>query len=85
MTEKEGGLLEKEENIVNAPELDISLTTEGNIFCDGQKISLKQVIKMIKKGQEKCHLKELDFSLFSVYSGTNLGKLSVAAMPIWIY
>ena len=52
MNKKEGTLLQKAENIVNALELDVLFTTEGNILCNEQEISPKQ-------GQEKYHLKEL--------------------------
>ena len=57
--EKEGTLLQKAENIVNALELDVLFRTEGNILCDEQEISPKQQVRKVKKGQEKYHLKEL--------------------------
>ena len=57
--QKEGTLLQKAENIVNALELDVLFTTEGNILCDEQEISPKQLVRKVKKGQEKYHLKEL--------------------------
>ena len=56
---KEGTLLQKAENIVNALKLDVSFTTEGNILCDEREISPKQLVRKVKKGQEKYHLKEL--------------------------
>ena len=59
MNKKEGTLLQKAENIVNALELDVLFTTEGNILCDEQEISPKQLVRKIKKGQEKYDLKEL--------------------------
>ena len=59
MNKKEGTLLQKAENIVNAVELDVLFTTEGNILCDEQEISPKQLVRKVKKGQEKYHLKEL--------------------------
>ena len=59
MNKKEGTLLQKAENIVNAFELDVLFTTEGNILCDEQEISPKQLVRKVKKGQEKYHLKEL--------------------------
>ena len=59
INKKEGTLLQKAENIVNALELDVLFTTEGNILCDEQEISPKQLVRKLKKGQEKYHLKEL--------------------------
>ena len=59
MNIKEGTLLQKAENIVNALKLDVVFTTEGNILCDEQEISPKQLVRKVKKGQEKYHLKEL--------------------------
>ena len=44
---------------MNALELDILFTTEGNILCDEQETSPKQLARKVKKGQEKYHLKEL--------------------------
>ena len=41
MNTKEGILLQKADNIVNALELDVLFTTEGNILCDEQEISPK--------------------------------------------
>ena len=52
-------MLQKAEDIVNVPELDVLFTTEGNILCDEQEISPKQLFRKVKKGQEKYHLKEL--------------------------
>ena len=59
MNKKESTLLQKAENIVNALELDALFTTEGNILCHEQEISPKQLVRKVKKGQEKYHLKEL--------------------------
>ena len=59
MNKNEGTLLQKAENIVNALELDVLFTTEGNFLCDEQEISPKQLVRKVKKGQEKYHLKEL--------------------------
>ena len=59
MNKKEDILLQKAENIVNALELDVLFTTEGNILCDEQEISPKQLVRKVKKRQEKYHLKEL--------------------------
>ena len=59
MNKIEGTLLQKAENIVNALELDVLFTTEGNILCNEQEISPKQLVRKVKKGQEKYHLKEL--------------------------
>ena len=39
MNEKEDNLLQKAGNIVNALELNVLFTTEGNILCDEQEIS----------------------------------------------
>ena len=52
MNKKEGTLLQKAENIVNALELDVLFTTEGNILCDEQGISPNQLVSKVKKGQE---------------------------------
>ena len=60
INKKEGTLLQKAENIVNAVELDVLFLTEGNILCDEQEISPKQPVRKVrKKGEEKYHLKEL--------------------------
>ena len=80
--QKECTLLEKADNIVNALEFDVLFTNEGNILCDEQEISLKQLVRKVKKGQEKYHLKEL--KLKTVYGaffrkaeeqGIDLGEL----------
>ena len=52
MNRKEGTLLQKAENIVNALELDVLFTTEGNILCDEQEISPKQPVRKVKKGHK---------------------------------
>ena len=39
MNKKEGTMLQKAENIVNALELDVLFTTEGNILCGEQEVS----------------------------------------------
>ena len=44
---------------MNVLELYISFTPEGNILCDEQEISPKQLVRKIKKGQEKYNLKEM--------------------------
>ena len=59
MNKKEGTLLQKTENIVNALELDVSFTAESNILCDELELSSKQLVRKVKKGEEKYHLKEL--------------------------
>ena len=59
MNKKEGTLLQKAENTVNALEFDVLFTTERNILCDEQEISSKQLVRKVKKGQEKYYLKEL--------------------------
>ena len=57
---KEGTLLQKADNIVNVLELYVSFTTEGNILCDDQEISPKQLVGKIKKGQEKYNQKRTE-------------------------
>ena len=39
--------------------MDVLFTTEGKILCDEQEISPKQLVRKVKKGQEKYRLKEL--------------------------
>ena len=58
MNKKEGTLLQKAENIVNALKLDVLFTHEGNILCE-QEISPTQLVRKVKKGQAKYQLKEL--------------------------
>ena len=53
MNKKEGTLLPKAENIVNALELDVLFATEGNILCDEQEISPKQPVRKVKKRTRK--------------------------------
>ena len=52
MNKKEGTLLQKAENIVNALELDVLFTTEGNILCGEQEISPKQLFRKVKKDKK---------------------------------
>ena len=52
MNKKEGTLLQKAENIVNALELDVLFTTEGNILCNDQEISPKQLVRKVKKDKK---------------------------------
>ena len=52
MNKKEGTFLQKAENIVNALELNVLFTNEGNILCDEQEISPKQLVRKVKEGQE---------------------------------
>ena len=59
INKKEGTLLQKAENIVNALELDVLFLTEGNFLCDEQEISPKQLVRKVEKGHENYHLKEL--------------------------
>ena len=44
---------------MNALELDFLFTNEGNILCDEQEIIPNQLVRKVKKRQEKYHLKEL--------------------------
>ena len=82
MNKKEGTLLQKAENIVNALELDVLFTTEGNILCNEQEISPKQLVRKVKIGQENYHLKELKRKTVHTYTffrkveeqGIDLGK-----------
>ena len=41
-----GTLFQKAENIVNALELDVLFTNQGNILCDEQEISPKQLVRI---------------------------------------
>ena len=82
MNKKEVTLLHKAENIVNALELDVLFTTEGNILYDEQEISPKQLVKKVKKGQEEYHQKELKRTVHGAFfrkaeeQGIHLGESS---------
>ena len=65
---------------MNALKLDVLFTTEGNILCDEQEISPKQLVRKTKKGQEKYQLKRKTvhgaFFRKSEEQGINLGESS---------